>query len=276
LVRKKNGLATFRSFLESYRRFAAGIAHKLLIIYKGFSGPSDLAPYEAQLVDITHDWILVADFGFDLRPYFVAAEKSDCDYVCFLNSFSVILAEHWLLKLYQHISTPGIGIVGATGSWSSIGTGKIRRQRPTWKRLLRPLVWPARRWYFRTYFDGFPNPHIRTNAFMIARLAFLRIRRGMLLTKMQMYRLEGGKQSITRQVERMGLEPVVVDKNGKGYVKHDWNRSGTFWRGNQENLLISDNQTRKYDYGDQTERLWLEDYAWGDVRPSSSEPLANA
>ena len=74
LVRKKNGLEPFRHFLTSYLELPAGVDHDLLILYKGFYRKSDIAPYEQLLNNIPHSCLMFADFGFDLRPYFVATE----------------------------------------------------------------------------------------------------------------------------------------------------------------------------------------------------------
>ena len=265
LVRKKNGVEPFRRFLESYLEYPSGVDHELLILYKGFAGQADIAPYEEMLSGVRHSFLTIADFGFDLRAYFIAAEKSHSKYLCFLNSFSVLLDKDWLLKLYRHISESSVGLVGATGSWGSVCPGQIsgKKNLPLWKRLLRPLAWRLIRAYLELYFDNFPNYHIRTNGFMIARDTMLKIHRGLLLTKMHVYRLESGKNSITKQVERMGLKPVVVGKDGRGYDKEEWHRSSTFWREGQRNLLISDNQTRKYDREDGDCQQCRERFAWG-------------
>ncbi len=98
---------------------------------------------------------------------------------------------------------------------------------------------------------------------MIMRETMLRIRRGKLLTKMQAYKLESGKYGITKQMEWMGFRPMVVGKDGKGYEKSEWNISSTFWRGVQENLLISDNQTRRYDTETSDLKQQWEFFAWG-------------
>lgn len=265
LVRKKNGIEPFRNFLDSYLNHAAGVGHELLILFKGFSGKGEIAPYENLLKNTPHTFLILSDFGFDLRPYFVAAERSNCKYLCFLNSFSLIQDDDWLLKLYSQITKPGIGLVGATGSWGSMCPGRLTTKKtlPLWKKLLRPLVWRAVRGYFRLYFEPFPNSHIRTNGFMVSRDTMLKMRRGLLLTKMHAYRLESGKNSITRQIERMGLEAIVVGKDGVGYGKNEWHLSNTFWSQTQSNLLVADNQTRKYDVEDGEQRSRWERFAWG-------------
>lgn len=258
----------FRRFLASYLDNSAGINHDLLLLYKGFYRKADIAPYEELLKDIPHSFLTVADFGFDLRPYFIAAKKHDSKYFCFLNSFSVILDKDWLFKFYQNISQPGVGLVGATGSWGSISSGAQTRKYSIHERLARFVL---RKWR-AIYFDPFPNYHLRTNSFMIAREIILKIRCGTILTKMQAYRFESGKNSITKRVERMGLRPVVVGKDGKGYDKLEWDVSNTFWRGTQDNLLISDNQTRKYDTATlEWKRKW-ELFAWGKL---VNEPQRN-
>jgi hypothetical protein len=274
LVRRKNGIEPFRSFIESYLENSAGIDHELIIVYKGFHQKDDINPYEELLIDVSHSYLRIADFGFDLRSYFIAAEKCSSKYCCFLNSFSVILDKDWLLKLYQHISQPGVGLVGVTGSWGSIGHSRILKKEntPYWRQLARFLAKYLKKFFIKPFFFRFPNYHIRTNGFMIMRDTMLKIRRGILFTKIQAYFLESGKHSITKQVELMGLKSVVVGKNGKGYEKNEWDISDTFWRRAQENLLISDNQTRKYDSADPNWKQKKEFFAWG---RGTKEPLDN-
>jgi hypothetical protein len=265
LVRKKNGIEPFQSFLASYLGNSAGIDHKLLIVYKGFFRKADIDPYEELLREVPHSFLTITDLGFDLRSYFIAAEKCSSKYCCFLNSFSIILDKDWLLKLYQHISQPGVGLVGVTGSWQSFCPRQevYNKNMAYWKKLVRPMAMFILRGFFGMYFDYFPNYHIRTNGFMIERDVMLKISRGMIIIKIQVYFIESGKHSITRQVELMGFRPIVVGKNGRGYEKHEWNISSTFWRGVQENLLISDNQTRLYDKEDSDKKKKREFFAWG-------------
>jgi hypothetical protein len=265
LVRKTNGIEPFRRFLESYLKFPAGIDHELVILYKGFKA-KDLSSYRNLLEGVPHSSIMIADIGFDLRAYFTAVEKVCCRYLCFINSFSVVLDGDWLFKFYRHITRPGIGLVGATASWGSIRPGPITRKKnpALWLKVVRPFLWRMLRAYVGFYFDEFPNYHVRTNGFMIARDTMSRIRRGLLLTKMQTYRLESGKNSLTKQVERMGLRPLVVGRDGIGYEKEEWHTSHTFWCEGQKNLLIADNQTKTYELDDADGRQRLERFAWGE------------
>ena len=62
--------------------------------------------------------------------------------------------------------------------------------------------------------------------------------------KQDAYLIEHGRQSITRQIQRMGLRTLVVDRDGTSYDHDKWYLSGTFWQRDQEGLLIDDNQTQ--------------------------------
>jgi len=273
LVRRVNGLEPFQRFLLSYLEHPAGVEHDLVILFKGFDDPATTKPYEELLRNINYKKLSVPDSGFDLVPYFIAAERLDADYLCFLNSFSVIIDRDWLLKLFKQISQPGIGIVGATGSWGSIMTGGVsgKKNLPLWEKILRPMVRWLKKLYFSLNFEPFPNCHIRSNAFMMASANMKRIRRGWVVSKMDTYKLESGKNSITKQLERMGLRALIVGKDGVGYEKQQWNLSKTFWWPDQPNLLVSDNQTRKYESETEEEKEKLELFAWG--RTAREKPI---
>jgi glycosyltransferase involved in cell wall biosynthesis len=95
-------------------------------------------------------------------------------------------------------------------------------------------------------FPPFPNPHIRSNGFMISRQRLLGVESGRLRTKFDACAFESGIDSLTSQIRRKGLRAVVVGRSGQGYDVADWPRSGTFRLGNQENLILTDNQSRDF------------------------------
>ena len=278
LARAANGIAPLRAFLESYRQHAAGIEHDLLVLLKGFSDPLP-AEYERLLQGVAHRRHFIPDRGFDIDAYFNAVKTHEAKCYCFLNSFSVILSDGWLAKLHGALQTYDAGMVGATGSWQSVLSnfsdsipvpGSFQAQYPGWKRLL--LRWAPfvrrispsfRRWLHRGVFDPFPNRHLRTNAFLTPREVALRVRVWPMRKKFDAYVFESGSQGLTRQVLAMGRPVLVVGRDGKAYAMNDWHLSNTYWRGNQENLLVADKQTRKYDASDTDVRALYSAFAWG-------------
>jgi hypothetical protein len=123
-------------------------------------------------------------------------------------------------------------------------------------------------------FQGFPAHHLRTNAFMAERALFSRLRIGAVPRKMDAYLLESGRHSLTRQVHALGLRTLVVARDGSTFDHHDWPRSRTLWQGDQEGLMIADNQTRMYASGGLDRRRLLSAFAWGtlgDPRPPAGQ-----
>jgi len=118
LVWKPLGPRPFHDFLASYRRNPGGIDHRLIIVFNGFRNESELSEYRGALSEIPHDSIMTGSSLQDIPAYFSAARKLDCEYLCFLNSYSEMLDPEWLAKMYQHTGED-IGVVGATGSWAS-------------------------------------------------------------------------------------------------------------------------------------------------------------
>lgn len=282
LVRAQNGIEPFKRFLESYRENPGGVEHDLLIVFKGFNRPQDTREYRELLAPIKHATFDVSDEGYDITAYCSVVKRysEQYRYFCFLNSYSVILDSDWLKKLYQYISRPSVGLVGATGSWGShVSYYKLlalppfslqEKKRPLYKKLVLPLVifkirltLLVREIPKRISFDPFPNYHIRTNAFMISGEVMKTLKCPAMKSKLDAYRFECGRKGLTRQILGMGRNVIVVGRNGRGYEMKEWRESRTFWLFEQENLLVADNQTRDYQEGSSERRHYLSDFAWG-------------
>ena len=308
LVRAANGTAPLERFLASYERYSAGVEHDLVLLLKGFASPADAAAHLALARDIEAASLFVSDDGFDLDAYATAARELRYERFCFVNSFSTVLAEDWLALLDRALAEPGVGLVGATGSWASPRSQALR-QRPLVPRSAYDDVFPDRRWLVEQFellqsegaperavrlaglrlrvntwrsltevlrsFASFPSPHLRTNAFMLAAETLERLALPPTRRKVHAYRLESGRSSITAQVGALGLSTLVVARDGSAYEPSDWHRSRTFWQGAQEQLLVADNQTRVYEQGDLDRRTLLARLAWG-LEADPTAPLSRA
>lgn len=286
-------------FLECHTRRDPGTAHRLLIVLNGFRRDDDLGPWRRLLAHVEHDELRLPDPVLDLDAYREAVERVPAQRYCFVNSYSEPLADGWLAKLADALAQPGVGLVGATASWASTrslmthflrlpsayrgllpepglaisqfmeleadrpGGAPIARHRSrrarTRARMLTLAAVPGR----TVPYERFPAYHIRTNVCMIRGSTFTDLRLRPVRDKQNAYQLENGRQSITRQVQRKGLRTLVVDRNGAVFEPGEWPRSRTFWQGDQEGLLVSDNQTRYYDQADPARRRLLSSFAWG-------------
>jgi hypothetical protein len=261
------GAAQLAQFIASYREHDAGVAHDLLLVFKEVEGAGELAAYEALLEGISYKSLSLGGAGFDLLPYFVAARQFDYRYFCFLNSYSVILAGGWLRRLSEHLQR-GAGVVGATGSWESYYTNLARSRPRVGVRHLRSGVndyfaWRRNLREARAQFDPFPNAHLRTNCFALARELMLELAFRGEAVKMDSLRFESGREGLTRQVAARGLPVLIVGRDGAAYAQDRWRDSRTFRSGGQSNLLVADNRTRQYADADAPTRVFLERCAWG-------------
>jgi hypothetical protein len=300
LVRAANGPTPFEAFLEAWDAAPPGRGDwELVLAMKGFAGTQEVERFAAMASRLSPQLLLLNDEGLDLTVYLATAARLRRDRYCFLNSFSAPLAAGWLDLLDAALSRPGVGIVGASGSWASsfsrqahllylpsayrgvlpprrealaefraidcevaeaAGAGEMRPGSV----VLRKLRTLARLPGAMLPFQRFPAPHVRTNAFMIRHATLVGLRLPHVCSKRDAYVLEHGRNSLTRQVERAGLRALVVDRGGVAYETSEWDRSRTFWQGEQEGLLVADNQTRRYDDGSAARRMLLSSFAWGE------------
>jgi hypothetical protein len=251
------GPAPLREFLRSLRAHPAGAEHELVVVLNGASGAE--AALLAELRGVEHRLVELERPVLDLPAYALAAGRLEHERLCFLNSYSTVLADGWLGLLARAHEDPGVGIAGATGSWES---------QAEWLRG-RPLYWPyqlaglprARRDYPR-----FPNPHIRTTAFMLDRALLPAMNLERAADKRTAYLLESGPRSVTRQVQEQGLRAVVVGRDGSAYDIEEWPRSAVYRAGGQANLLVADNRTRDWERAAPRLRRRLSRDAWGPPR----------
>ncbi len=280
LIRECNGVDVFKRFINAYKKHDPGIPHTLVLVLKGFDGYEIGSDYRKSLVDLEYKEIFVSDEGYDIGAYMEAyhAYRDNFDCFCFLNSYSEPLYENWLEILARHIRMSGVGIVGSTGSCQSLTSccdyrafTIARKFKPLAKLILRVIL-PIYRLRFVSLFPAYPNAHIRTNGFLLPTTILDRVNVPAIKNKMEAYRFESGRDSLTRQIENMGLRPVIVGANGKAYEIQDWPFSNIFRRSEQENLLIADNQTETYSRGDRSLKIRYSFYAWREnAYPDDSE-----
>ena len=128
----------------------------------------------------------------------------------------------------------------------------------------RQLLLPGRLMADYAQFPPFPNPHIRSNGFMVGRERLLEFGFKVPETKMAACAFESGADSLTSRLRRKGYRAVVVDSGGRGHDVRDWSRSRVFRLAGQEDLVLHDNQTRRFDDMRAGERVTHRRMTWGD------------
>lgn len=271
------GVSYFANFLESYSQHETGASHSLIIVFNGFSNQNELLPFTKLIksYSINHE-LIFAKSKFDIDVYYyVATRYSTFSSFVFLNTYSTILADKWLYYLSSNLLKNNVGCVSATGAWGDFrhrddyleAIGRL-------KRFIFRLVDIKKVIYFKFNFYPQVDVHLRTNAFMIDRELFLSIVRpkvkplilsflfGLNAKKLRSFCFEHGMNSFSKQLIERGYLLQLVDKFGNGVNIEDWAKSNIFWSGMQENLLIKDNQTSKYELANSSERKLMRYAAW--------------
>lgn len=118
---------------------------------------------------------------------------------------------------------------------------------------------------------SFPNPHIRSNAFMLRREEFLanKLKRG----EHKFSCCEFESNGLSRGIMESGRSVRVVGADGCSYAPADWPLSRTFRSDDQSNLLASDNQTDTYDSASKSSQELLRALSWGAYEDTRSSRL---
>lgn len=216
---------------------------------------------------------------FDIFDYFFACEKSKTELIIFLNTHSRPDSEGWAKKLTNpfHLH-PDIGLVGASGLFLSAYWHFPMIETQGFSRL--PIkrqweIWKFQRRAKRTAreFPRTPGPIIRTNGFCIEKERFLKLELMSEVSKFSTYVFESGWKSMTRQILGQGKSVGIVGKDGIFYLPEEWRKSKSYCSGEQDNLLIKDNQTERYCKISKEDRDWFVSYIFGNPLPPENPIL---
>lgn len=231
------GIKTVENFLNSYKKYNAGLEHSLVIIAKNWTNKilyKELCKLasenNAKIIDLPDD-------GWDLGAYFRVSKILDSEYVLFTGSSTKILSDNWLLNLYNAFKNDDtIQLVGSMGSWGY--TIKIK---------------------------AFPNYHIRTCTFMIKRNLFLEYASTQKFpqTKEDTHKMEHGENSLTNFIFNKGYSAVVVNCDGEIFTPENWLYSKTYHYPIENKSLFSDKRSEIYHGSIESEKRRLELGTWG-------------
>ena len=269
------GIEHFKVFISSYIKYDASCPHQLIIVFNGLAldYPNKPEEYLAYLESkgVKPLRCLYFQNGQDIEIYKKTAAEISLEFVLFLNTYSELQAKDWL-QYYAENFNETTGLIGAGGSFQSYYSSVFQKHTVRWE-ASKGFLYNFRKYklfikaflYWRFLFKPFPNPSVRTNAFMVRRTEFLMMRTGIVNTKFKAYQFESGRKSLTDFYLQKKRRVLVVDKHGKTYEPAEWKKSSTFWINNQENLLVADNQTRIYAEASITEKKEMTRLAWGTV-----------
>lgn len=248
------------NFSSSYMKYSSGIEHELYLLIKNRQKNNLDKIINDSFVDCNYKIMPVDNEGFDIGAYYQFAKQVDAKYIFLINTNSFLLTNNWLKKVSIGIEKD-IDLVGTSASYEQL---KLKNKNDN------------------NFFAKFPNPHIRTNGFMIKRKLFIdivnnylnEIQKKNFLTKLDTYRFESGKIGLTSYLLNNNFKISLIGANGRLYDVKNWPVSNTFRLNEQENLLISDRQTRFYDSLQYQKKKYFNYISWGNTTNKSQTRLS--
>jgi hypothetical protein len=266
------GVELFSKFINSYCSKSAGADHTLLLLFNGVENENDIVKYleivAQNNIDVDY---LISETGQDMEIYQWCCGKVNYEIILFLNSYSLFNKSNWLFY-YLNNFKDDVGMIGASASNQSIYSTALYYNKLKYEKgknfmhhFKKIKMFFKAILYWRYFFKPFPTPHIRATAFMLRRSDYLQMHfKYPLLKKVDAYKIECGKHSMTNWFLQRNLKVGVVNSDGIFYDLKNAINSNTFRINNQEKLLISDKQTDWYDNSDKKQRREFTYLAWGD------------
>jgi glycosyltransferase involved in cell wall biosynthesis len=113
----------------------------------------------------------------------------------------------------------------------------------------------------------FPNPHLRSNAFMMRRELLIDLDFHLDDTKTACNLFESGRDGMPARLTQRGLSCVLVGADGVAYGVADWPKSRTFRLGDQANVMVFDNQVSGFAAMSKWQKALHVRMTWGDYLP---------
>ncbi|MCL1920676.1 MAG: hypothetical protein FWG50_06300 [Kiritimatiellaeota bacterium] len=276
--------AHIRRFFDSYKANIPSAPHQLIIAATAYrDNPSGYEELKRLARESNATIMDLPDGGHEFGAFYRAAERLTADFIfCFVTSGRIV-KPNWLdVFISATRENPQYGLIGSSGSWETtqhIGVvlkGIFNSKKPAFPALLETINTTAQRnrsltriimKVFNATFRPvrFPNPHIRTNGFLIERHLYIRYinKYGIPCIRDDAHSIEHGRNHLSKFVQKSGFGIGVVGANGILYAPHEWDRSATFRCPDTSNAVILDKQHDFYAEAETPVKRHFEKLAWG-------------
>ena len=257
LISNYDSLSNIFKFIKNYKKYKAGHAHNLIICYKNCYNKNLDKSIKKKINPFKYKKFI--DFGkndFDWGSYKRVAKKNKNKILFFFNCHSYPIKNNWLKFFLNHYKSKTV--LAPTGSFQSISSSSLNGF--YFKNLFHRLYYG---FFNMINFPLFPNPHIRSNCFMISANDFLNLNLINCEKKIHAWLNESGRKSMTKQLLDKGFKLLVVNNENKKFLISHWKKSETYAVKKQGKLLISDKHTREYMSLNNERKKIYEKNVWG-------------
>lgn len=247
------------NFLNHYIKYESGKEHKLIICFKNFKKNDPIFSVN-ELNLVQHEKYLDNNQfnDFDWGSYKRVAEKNKNDVIFFMNCHSYPIVDNWLAHFVNNYENKTL--LGASGSMESMvntaftGSHSKNKLKSYYYALSNFLRFPI-----------FPNPHIRSNCFMISASDFidLNFNKKYRYKKIGSWINESGRNGMTNFLKKKNFQIYVINSDGLSFDECEWHKSETYACNNQNKLIISDKFTRIFSNADYNTKKKIKKNIWG-------------
>lgn len=268
------GLKAVEAFLKAYYAFPPDYPHDLIMVLKGWNESDEWRELIKLCMKNNFCIVEVSDEGYDWGAYMQVAPQLSHEWVCFLNTHSRPRIKGWLkaLKGVADACGDGLGVVGTTASWESAASFRNTKSAVSLNIFSLKSLSSLSKAFLRCirnlfFFKTFPNPHVRSNAFLVKKSIFLDFIKNKKIpaSKFSALKLESGRSGFSSYLIKSGLRLLITGADGVAYTYQEWDKSGAFRTPGQPNLLIKDNQTEVYEQSVLAGKAFLELCSWGKI-----------
>jgi hypothetical protein len=262
LANHNEGISSLIRFIKYYQIYKSGIKHNLIICFKNFYDEKSKAKWKKVINNRIKYKLYLDNYkvdDYDWGSYRRIAKNNKNKIILFLNSHSYPIKNNWLKLIVKHYTKKSL--VGCTASYASLSSSFFSYPKYYRMNFLKCLIYG----FFNLFrFPIFPNPHIRSNAFLIKGSDFLSLKLPIFFQyKLQTNMSESGWFGMTRQLKKKKFKIILANSRGEGYLESAWAKSETFSYKNQDNLIISDNRTRIYKGSTLKDKKKEQKFHWG-------------
>ena len=257
LFSKYDSIECIKNFVKNYNNFPSGAEHDLLICLKKIKKNENIYKIKEIFGRLKCDIFFdeEANNDYDWGSYYRISKIHKNRIIFFMNCHSYPIKKNWLFKFISNFKEKTI--LAPTASHQSSTTSSFNNF--YFKSIKQSLYYGISNFRF---FPLFPNPHLRSNSFMINSDDFLELNLIKCKHKLDAWKNESGRNSMTNQLIKKNFNTLVVNDDGRSFKMSEWKYSETYAFGNQLKLLISDKHTRVYQNSNEQTKKIIEKNNW--------------
>ena len=258
LISAYDNRENLKQFINHYLNFDAGSKHELIICFKNFD-EKDKIFQTPELKQIKYKKFLDNNKfnDYDWGSYRRVSKENLDKIIFFMNCHCRPLVNNWL-KLFENNYVEG-SLLGPAGSYESMVNSALKGKHT--KSKLKSIVYAISNFID---FPIFPNPHIRSNCFMISASNFLDLEfnKNYKFKKKGTWINESGRKGMTNQLKKKKFDIYVINSDGHKFKENKWHLSETYALNQQSKLIIGDKFSTIYAKKSIEDQLSFQNHIW--------------